>query len=268
MPIAESVVDDGLGVYLRQMGRIPVPSADQQIDLARRAQAGDDRARRDIVAGNLRLVVFWAQRYQRRGVDLVDLIQEGNIGLHRAVDRFNPERGIAFSTYATWWIRQSVQRVIEKQKDQIYVPSDVSQVQASLDRLSSVLPEASDERLSRITGFSQKQISFARATTRRMVSLNADIIEGESELGDLIPDDVDVESDALALLKAHNVQKAVATLEKRDQKILKFRFGLDGNTPMTLDSIAKRLSISTKLVKDSLASSMALLSESLADEAA
>ena len=173
----ESPTNDLVALYLEQIGALEVPTHEQQVDLARRIEAGDERARRAMVSGNLRLVVHWAKRYQGSGMDLLDLIQEGTFGLMRAVDKFDWRRGYRFSTYASWWIRQALQRGVQRGSRTIYLPDDAADREKRVRAVEEDLVErsadpVSDEALADEVGLSVEQVRQARGVARVVASLD------------------------------------------------------------------------------------------------
>lgn len=245
-------------VFLDQMGTVDVPSPAEQMELARRSQSGDMEARKRMVAANLRLVVFWASRYQNQGVDLLDLIQEGSIGLAKAIDRFDTERGISFSTYATWWVRNSLQRALTKQAAPIYVPDDMRRRCRDVDFVSESFfqqhgYQPSSEEIARIMGISTDEVEVARQVATVTASLNAPASNGDGEIGSFIAiDPSDVMSDALLSVTSAEIRGVVARMSRPHREAVTLRFGLGGRHPMSLEAVAAEMGMSRRVTADLL----------------
>ncbi len=247
--------EDGLHLFLLAAGRHRLLTAAEEVYLAKRAEQGDLDSRRRMIESNLRLVVSIAKGFRASGVPFVDLIQEGTLGLQRAVDKFDWRRGYKFSTYATWWIRQSIQRGIAHQSRTIRVPVHVLERQrclnAAVRRLELMLGrEASAEELQAATGLDPRQIEAALHTVSS-TSLNIGVgEEGDGELIDVLPDEaaVDPADTALAAADAESVRVAVEGLAERERRILTLRFGFEGET-RTLEEIAQELGVTRERVR-------------------
>ena len=229
---------DSLGLFLRDLDHHPLPDHDAQTELAKRVAAGDDEARREMVAANLRLVVHWARRYQDRGVDLPDLIQEGTFGLMRAVDKFDWERGFRFSTYATWWIRQALQRAVQQHGRTIRLPMEVAernqQVDAALWELTHQLQRPpTDDELDNATNTTATVRSDLSKAARVVASLDQPAAtDSTATLGDLVStDQSDFEDEVAVELTLDLVRQAVDRLSDLQREVIGHRFGFDGSDP-------------------------------------
>ncbi len=266
---------DSLGLFLRDLDYHPLPDHDAQTELAKRVAAGDDRARREMVASNLRLVVHWARRYQDRGVDLSDLIQEGTFGLMRAVDKFDWERGFRFSTYATWWIRQALQRAVQQHGRTIRLPMEVAerkqQVDAALWELTHQLQRSpTDDELDNATNTSAEVRSDLSKVARVVASLDQPATtDSTATLGDLVSTDLsDFEEEIASELTLDLVRKAVDRLTDLQREVIRHRFGFDGSDPASLQTTAERLGIGVRKVRQAEAEALEILADSEVLEAA
>ncbi|TMC51430.1 MAG: sigma-70 family RNA polymerase sigma factor [Chloroflexi bacterium] len=249
--------DDALGAYLREIGRGTLLTKLQEIELAKQIEAGSDAARRRMTEANLRLVVSIAKKYQGRGMPLLDLIQEGNVGLMRAVAKFDHRRGFKFSTYATWWIRQAVLRAIGDQSRTIRLPIHIGDQTNKLVRISDRLRDSlgrqpTDEEIAEELGLTTDEVQGLRRTARDTVSLETPIGEdGDTELGHLIEDE-NAESPASAALESDlkdQVDDVLRTLEPRERRVIQLRFGLTDGHQRALDEVAHRLGTSRETVR-------------------
>ena len=254
---SELDTDDALGAYLKEIGRGKLLTKDQEVELARQIEAGSTQARRRMTEANLRLVVSIAKKYQGRGMPLLDLIQEGNVGLMRAVDKFDHKRGFKFSTYATWWIRQAVLRAIGDQARTIRLPIHIGDQTNKLLRITDRLRDAlgrpaTDDEIGEELGLSADQVAELRQITRDVVSLETPIgEESDTELGHLI-EDVSAESPASAALESDlrdRVDQVLATLTGRERRVLQLRFGLLDGHQRPLDEVARRLGMSRETIR-------------------
>jgi RNA polymerase primary sigma factor len=250
-------VDDSLGAYLREIGRGTLLTKEQEVELAKQIEAGSDEARRRMTEANLRLVVSIAKKYQGRGMPLLDLIQEGNVGLMRAVAKFDHRRGFKFSTYATWWIRQAVLRAIGDQARTIRLPIHIGDQTNKLVRVSDKLRDAlgrqaSDEEIGEELGLTADEVEALRRTARDTVSLETPIgDEGDTELGHLI-EDVNATSPASAAMEADlkdQVDNVLGTLRPRERRVIQLRFGLGDGHQRALDEVARRMGTSRETVR-------------------
>ena len=244
---------DSLGLFLRDLDHHPLPDHAAQTELAKRVAAGDDEARREMVAANLRLVVHWARRYQDRGVDLPDLIQEGTFGLMRAVDKFDWERGFRFSTYATWWIRQALQRAVQQHGRTIRLPMEVAernqQVDAAMWELTHQFQRPpTDEEMDNATNTTAEVRDDLSQVARVVASLDQPTGgDTGSPLGDLVAaDDTEFEDDVERRLVLERVRLAVDGLDELERDVVRIRFGLDGGSPASLQATATRLGIGVR----------------------
>ena len=239
---------DSLGLFLRDLDHHPLPDHEAQTELAKRVAAGDDAARREMVAANLRLVVHWARRYQDRGVDLPDLIQEGTFGLMRAVDKFDWERGFRFSTYATWWIRQALQRAVQQHGRTIRLPMEVAernqQVDAAMWELTHQYQRPpTDDEMDNATNTTAEVRSDLAQVARVVASLDQPAAaDSTATLGDLVSTDLsDFEDDVASELTLDLVRQAVDRLSDLQRQVIRHRFGFDGSDPASLQTTAERL---------------------------
>jgi RNA polymerase primary sigma factor len=248
---------DALGAYLREIGRGALLTKEQEVELARQIEKGSDAARLRMTEANLRLVVSIAKKYQGRGMPLLDLIQEGNVGLMRAVQKFDHRRGFKFSTYATWWIRQAVLRAIGDQARTIRLPIHIGDQTNKLVRITDRLRDAlgrqpSDEEVGEELGLTPIEVEALRQTARDSVSLETPIgEEGDTELGHLI-EDVNAESPAEAAVQADlkdQVDDVLRVLKPRERRVIQLRFGLGDGHQRALDEVARRMGTSRETVR-------------------
>jgi RNA polymerase primary sigma factor len=247
---------DSLGLLLRDLERHPMPDYDRQLELAKRVAAGDQDAKREMVAANLRLVVHWARRYKDRGVDMADLVQEGTFGLIRAVEKFDWERGFRFSTYATWWIRQALQRAVQQHGRVIRLPLEVGERLQRLDGVTAELtgqlgrvPTA--EELDEATGMSREERQALGDAARVSASLDQPAaIDSTTTLGELVaPDAVDWTEEIEDRLVSDRIRGAVERLPELQRDVLRLRFGFDGSSPASLQATAERLGVGVRRVR-------------------
>jgi len=250
-------VDDPVRMYLKEIGKVPLLSADEEIDLAKRMEAGEEAAKQKLCEANLRLVVSIAKRYVGRGMLFLDLIQEGNLGLIKAVDKFDWRKGYKFSTYATWWIRQAITRSIADQARTIRIPVHMVETINKLMRVSRQLlqeygREPMPEEIAKEMDISEDKVREILKIAQEPVSLETPIGEEEdSHLGDFIPDeDVPAPADAAAfsMLKEQLVE-VLDTLTEREQKVLKLRFGLEDGRARTLEEVGKRFDVTRERIR-------------------
>jgi RNA polymerase primary sigma factor len=247
-----------LSGYLSKIGQRRLLSAHQEISLSRRARAGDQRARKKLVERNLRLVIPVAKRYRGMGLPFEDLIQEGNIGLMKAVERFDPERGFRFSTYATWWIRQAIGRAVADKGRTIRVPVYMGQKMRktirTFDELSAELGrQPTDEEVAEQLGWTIDEVRDARDATTETTSLNGPIsgAQEDSELGDFIEEEraTEVVSEVIREIEMACFQEALERLPERYRYVLIRRYGLDERDPSTLAVLSKELKVSGERVR-------------------
>jgi RNA polymerase sigma factor (sigma-70 family) len=247
---------DVVRLFLDDVGRRPLLGPEEQLELAKAVEAGDGCARQRMIETNLRLVVHWARLYQDRGVDLADLVQEGTFGLMRAVDKFDWRKGFRFSTYATWWIRQALQRAVHGQGHTIRLPMEAAERARRVEQCERELAaelgrEPTDEEVAEEAGLSASQLADVRQAGRVVASLDQSVgPEGDIALGDLAgavePSFVDeVERDA----DLEQLRAAIEDLGQLERDVVVARFGLDGVTPASLETTAKRLGIGVRKVR-------------------
>lgn len=250
-------VDDPIRMYLKEIGKVALLTAEEEIELAKRMEAGDEEAKRRLCEANLRLVVSIAKRYVGRGMLFLDLIQEGNLGLIKAVDKFDWRKGYKFSTYATWWIRQAITRSIADQARTIRIPVHMVETINKLIRVSRQLlqeygREPTPEEIAEEMDISVEKVREILKIAQEPVSLETPIGEEEdSHLGDFIPDDdVPAPADAAAfsMLKEQLVE-VLDTLTEREQKVLRLRFGLDDGRARTLEEVGKRFDVTRERIR-------------------
>ena len=263
---------DALQLFLNRASEHRLLTAAEEVALAKRIERGDATAKELMINSNLRLVVSIAKRYQRRGISLLDLIQEGSIGLNRAVEKFDWRRGFKFSTYATWWIRQSCQRAVANQATTIRIPIHIHEQRRELARAAAKLHEElgrepTREELAGATGITIGQVTAALEAAESSVSLNALVgHDGDAELGDLFADPAaaDPLEDVHDLLRKDRVRTAVRELPEPHRSIVELRFGLNGETATSLEAIAAKLSIRRDRVRELELDALGRLSTALA----
>ena len=247
-----------LGVYLREIARIPLLTREQEVKVAHRVRAGDEAAKQRMIEANLRLVVQVARRYLNRGLPLPDLIEEGNIGLLRAVEKFDPDRGLRFSTYAVWWIRQAIARALANQARTIRLPVHVELLLGRYAReqkrlLQELQRPPTDEELARALNTSVEQVRELEETRRQQpVSLDAPASHEGGTLGDTVRDDAaDPESMTVGRLLRGQADLAglLDDLAANERLVLRRRFGFEGDPPETLAAIGRRLGMSRERVR-------------------
>ncbi|HIZ66402.1 MAG TPA: RNA polymerase sigma factor RpoD [Candidatus Blautia pullicola] len=250
-------IEDPVRMYLKEIGKVPLLSAEEEIELAKRMENGDERAKKRLAEANLRLVVSIAKRYVGRGMLFLDLIQEGNLGLIKAVEKFDYRKGYKFSTYATWWIRQAITRAIADQARTIRIPVHMVETINKLIRVSRQLlqelgREPQPEEIAKEMNMSVDRVREILKISQEPVSLETPIGEEEdSHLGDFIQDDnVPVPADAAAftLLKEQLVE-VLGTLTEREQKVLRLRFGLDDGRARTLEEVGKEFNVTRERIR-------------------
>jgi len=255
-PVAISGSADSLQLFLADVGRHKLLTAAEEVMLAKRIERGDPTAKRHMIESNLRLVVSIAKGYRGLGVPFLDLIQEGTLGLNRAVEKFDWRRGYKFSTYATWWIRQSVQRAVANHARTIRVPVHVVERQQKLTRAARRLEvelgrEATKEELAEATGLPMQHVDEALGAANASVSLNQTVgADDEGELGDLFADReaADPFDEAEESLRRQGVRRALEALPERERRILELRFGFEGE-PWTLEAIGNELDLTRERVR-------------------
>jgi RNA polymerase primary sigma factor len=257
---------DSLGLLLRDLDQYPMPDYAEQVELAKRVAKGDELAKQQMVAANLRLVLHWARRYQDRGVELVDLVQEGSFGLLRAVEKFDWEKGFKFSTYATWWIRQALQRAVQQHGRTIRIPLEVGeQLQrvdaATAELLGTLGRPPTDEELTEATGMTLAQRRNLEGIAGVTASLDQAVSsDSTTVLGDLVaPDGRDWVAEVEQELADERLRDAVLGLPELPRLVLTRRFGLDGSTPASLQATADALGVGVRRVRRAEAEGLAAL---------
>ena len=257
-------IEDPVRMYLKEIGKVPLLSAEEEIELAKKMEIGDEDAKKRLAEANLRLVVSIAKRYVGRGMLFLDLIQEGNLGLIKAVEKFDYRKGYKFSTYATWWIRQAITRAIADQARTIRIPVHMVETINKLIRVSRQLlqelgREPTPEEIAEEMSMPVERVREILKISQEPVSLETPIGEEEdSHLGDFIQDDnVPVPADAAAftLLKEQLVE-VLGTLTEREQKVLRLRFGLDDGRARTLEEVGKEFNVTRERIRQSEAKAL------------
>ena len=252
-----NAVDDPVRMYLKEIGKVPLLTAEEEIELAKRLEKGDQAAKEQLCEANLRLVVSIAKRYVGRGMLFLDLIQEGNLGLIKAVDKFDWRKGYKFSTYATWWIRQAITRSIADQARTIRIPVHMVETINKLIRISRQLlqdlgREPTPEEIAEEMELPVEKVREIMKIAQEPVSLETPIGEEEdSHLGDFIPDDdapAPAEAAAFSMLKEQLVE-VLDTLTDREQKVLRLRFGLDDGRARTLEEVGREFSVTRERIR-------------------
>ncbi|SHI01738.1 RNA polymerase primary sigma factor [Clostridium collagenovorans DSM 3089] len=250
-------IDDPVRMYLKEIGKVPLLSSEEEIELANRIEQGDEYAKKKLAEANLRLVVSIAKRYVGRGMLFLDLIQEGNLGLIKAVEKFDYRKGFKFSTYATWWIRQAITRAIADQARTIRIPVHMVETINKLIRVSRQLlqelgREPQPEEIAKIMEMPVEKVREIMKIAQEPVSLETPIGEEEdSHLGDFIPDDdapAPAEAAAFTMLKEQLIN-VLDTLTPREEKVLRLRFGLDDGRARTLEEVGKEFNVTRERIR-------------------
>lgn len=256
----DDVSDDSVRLYLREIGKIPLLSAEEEMELAHRVVQGDKKAKDKMAEANMRLVVSIAKRYSGRGLDFLDLIQEGNTGLLRAVEKFDPDKGFKFSTYATWWIRQAITRAIADQARVIRIPvhmvETINKLLRTQRRMTQELNrEPTIEELSKELDMEPDKIEYVMKIKQDIHSLDAGVgrdgDEEDSVLGDFIEDEdtASPEESATVQLLKEQVREILSTLSDRERKILEMRFGLNGTKSHTLEEVGLEFAVTRERIR-------------------
>lgn len=255
--VAEVSIDDPVKMYLKDIGKVPLLSGDEEIELAKRMQEGDEEAKQQLSEANLRLVVSIAKRYVGRGMLLLDLIQEGNLGLMKAVEKFDYTKGFKFSTYATWWIRQAITRAIADQARTIRIPVHMvetinRQIRVSRSLLQELGREPTPEEIAKEMGISPEKVMEIQKIAQDPVSLETPIGEEEdSHLVDFIEDDKTVApSDVAAYTMLR--EQLITVLHKltpREEMVLRLRYGIDDGKPRTLEEVGKEFNVTRERIR-------------------
>ena len=250
-------LDDPVKMYLKDIGRVPLLSAEEEVDLAKRMQENDEAAKKRLSEANLRLVVSIAKRYVGRGMLFLDLIQEGNLGLMKAVEKFDYQKGFKFSTYATWWIRQSITRAIADQARTIRIPVHMVETINKLTRVQRVLlqelgREPTPEEIAEKMGVTEERVREIQKIAQDPVSLETPIGEEEdSHLGDFIEDEKTTtpsDSVAFTMLK-EQLLGVLDTLTPREEKVLRLRYGIDDGKPRTLEEVGREFNVTRERIR-------------------
>ncbi len=264
----DDVADDSVRLYLREIGKIPLLKADEELALAKRVVAGDKEAKDQMAEANMRLVVSIAKRYVGRGLDLLDLIQEGNTGLLRAVEKFDPDKGFKFSTYATWWIRQAITRAIADQARTIRIPvhmvETINKLLRTQRRLTQELNrEPTNEEIAKEMEIDVEKVEHIMKIKQDISSLDASVRDDEEDsvLGDFIEDEdtVSPEESATGQLLKEHVKDMLGALTEREQKILKLRFGLEDGKSHTLEEVGQEFNVTRERIRQIEAKALAKL---------
>lgn len=253
----EIAIDDPVRMYLKEIGKIPLLTAEEEVELAKRMEQGDTEAKRKLIESNLRLVVSIAKKYIGRGMLFLDLIQEGNLGLIRAVEKFDYRKGYKFSTYATWWIRQAITRAIADQARTIRIPVHMVETINKVLRVSRQLVqelgrEPTIEEIAKAIDMPPEKVEEILKVAQEPVSLETPIGEEEdSHLGDFIEaKDIPSPADAAAKqLLREQLEAVLNTLSKREREVLKLRFGLEDGRPSTLEEVGKRFGVTRERIR-------------------
>jgi len=266
----DDVSDDSVRLYLREIGKIPLLNAEEELALAQKVVAGDKKAKDKMAEANMRLVVSIAKRYSGRGLDFLDLIQEGNTGLLRAVEKFDPDKGFKFSTYATWWIRQAITRAIADQARTIRIPvhmvETINKLLRTQRRMTQELNrEPTIEELAKELEMEPEKVEYVIKIKQDITSLDAGVgRDGEDEdsvLGDFIEDEdgETPEQSATSQLLKEQVQAILSTLSEREQKIVKMRFGLENGKSHTLEEVGQEFAVTRERIRQIEAKALAKL---------
>lgn len=267
----DEVSDDSVRLYLREIGKIPLLSADEELELAQKVVKGDKRAKDKMAEANMRLVVSIAKRYSGRGLDFLDLIQEGNTGLLRAVEKFDPDKGFKFSTYATWWIRQAITRAIADQARTIRIPvhmvETINKLLRTQRRMTQELNrEPTIDELAKELDMEPEKVEYVIKIKQDIHSLDAGVgrdgdDDSESVLGDFIEDEdaTSPEESAAGQLLKEQVAGVLSALTEREQKIIKMRFGLDDGKNHTLEEVGQEFSVTRERIRQIEAKALAKL---------
>ena len=248
---------DSLRLYLREIGRVPLLTASQEIDLAKRIEKGDMRAKRQMIEANLRLVVSIAKGYLGRGLTFLDLIQEGSLGLIRAVEKFDYRKGFKFSTYATWWIRQAIARALADKARTIRIPVHVVEKLNKIGRAERKLVtelgrEPTPDEIAEVTGIDPEEVESIKRSAQSPVSLEKPVgDEEESEFGQFIADEK-AESPfdrAVDLLTKEALKESLESLSYRERRVLELRYGLGGEHPRTLDEVGRTFNVTRERIR-------------------
>ncbi len=259
--------NDPVRMYLREIGKVPLLTAEQEVSLAKRIERGEMEAKNQLIQANLRLVVSIARRYANRGLTLLDLIQEGNLGLIRAVEKFDYRRGFKFSTYATWWIRQAVSRALADQARTIRIPVHMVETINKLIRVQRQLlqdlgREPTPEEIAADMGLTPEKVREIQKISQEPVSLENPVgDEGDSQLGDFIEDEQSVApSDAVGeLMQGEDLARVLELLTSRERRVLEMRYGLTDGRPHTLEEVGVKFGVTRERIRQIEAKTLAKL---------
>lgn len=269
----DAFADDSVRLYLREIGKIPLLTPEEEAELAQRIVQGDKKAKDKMVESNMRLVVSIAKRYGGRGLDFLDLIQEGNTGLLRAVEKFDPDKGFKFSTYATWWVRQAITRAIADQARTIRIPvhmvETINKVLRAIRKLTSELNrEPTNAEIAKELDMEPDKVDYVMRIKQDIASLDASVgRDGDDEdsvLGDFVEDeerDSPEESAANQILK-EQLSEIISTLTDREQKIIRLRFGIGGGRPHTLEEVGNEFDVTRERIRQIEAKALSKLRKS------
>lgn len=256
----DAFADDSVRLYLREIGKIPLLTPEEEADLAQKIVKGDKKAKDKMVESNMRLVVSIAKRYGGRGLDFLDLIQEGNTGLLRAVEKFDPEKGFKFSTYATWWVRQAITRAIADQARTIRIPvhmvETINKVLRTTRKLTSELNrEPTTEEIASELHMEPEKVDYVMRIKQDIASLDASVSrDGDDEdsvLGDFVEDEerASPEDTAANQILKEQLSEIISTLTDREQKIIRLRFGIGGGRPHTLEEVGAEFDVTRERIR-------------------
>ncbi|MBQ2695598.1 RNA polymerase sigma factor RpoD [Candidatus Saccharibacteria bacterium] len=256
----DAFADDSVRLYLREIGKIPLLTPEEEAELAKRIVKGDKKAKNKMVESNMRLVVSIAKRYGGRGLDFLDLIQEGNTGLLRAVEKFDPDKGFKFSTYATWWVRQAITRAIADQARTIRIPvhmvETINKVLRTTRKLTTELNrEPTNEEIAKELDMEPEKVDYVMRIKQDIASLDASVgKEGDDEdsvLGDFVEDEEreSPEEAAAAQILKEQLSEIIATLSDREQGIIRRRFGIGGDRPHTLEEVGNEFNVTRERIR-------------------
>lgn len=256
----DQFADDSVRMYLREIGKIPLLTPEEELKTAKKAAKGDKKAKDKMVEANMRLVVSIAKKYSGRGLDFLDLIQEGNTGLIRAVEKFDPDKGFKFSTYATWWIRQAITRAIADQGRTIRIPVHMVETINKVMRVSRKLTaelnrEPTAKEIAKEMNMDVEKVEYVMKIKQETASLDASVgKDGDDEdsvLGDFVEDEerVSPEDAAANQMLKEQLAEIISTLSDREQKIIKLRFGIGGGRPHTLEEVGAEFSVTRERIR-------------------
>jgi RNA polymerase primary sigma factor len=259
--------DDPLHAYLQEIGRTPLLTKDEEVDLSRRARAGDEQARARLASANLRLVVSIAKRFAGKGLDLLDLIQEGNLGLLKAVERFDPDRGFRFSTYATWWIRQAISRGLADKGRMIRIPVHTVDALTKVNRTALRLQmelgrDPSQAEIAAALGRSTDKVAELMQAGQEPVSLDSPVGEDDgSLLGDFVADPASAAEDAVSAVTRADLAMALEALSPREREAVRLRFGLADGHPHTLEDVGRHFGVTRERMRQIIGAALRKLRE-------